>query len=117
MKAQLPCRGVPRADTKITVGFGPQAAALQAGIVDCITLCAVYLRCGRSVWREGQALPVNRTMPEIVACEIAATTLKGLGGIRPAFLSAFKQISKEVQFRQSSSGTRERLTTKQFSAG
>jgi hypothetical protein len=29
MKAQLPCRGVPRADTKITVGFGPQAAALK----------------------------------------------------------------------------------------
>ena len=93
MKAQLPCRGVPRADTKITVGFGPQAAALKAGIVGCITLCAVYLRCGRSVWREGQALPVNRTMPgkrvlPTVACEFAATTLKGLGGIRPAFFSA-----------------------------
>jgi hypothetical protein len=29
MKAQLPRRGVPRADTKITVGFGPQAAALK----------------------------------------------------------------------------------------
>jgi hypothetical protein len=101
MKAQLPCRGVPRADTKITVGFGPQAAALKAGIVGCITLCAVYLRCGRSVWREGQALPVNRTMPgkrvlPTVACEFAATTLKGLGGIRPAFLSAAKRKSKEV---------------------
>jgi hypothetical protein len=29
MKAQLPCRGVPRADTKITVSFGPQAAAFD----------------------------------------------------------------------------------------
>jgi hypothetical protein len=33
MKAQLPFRGLPRADTKITVGFGPQAAAFESGIV------------------------------------------------------------------------------------
>ena len=100
MKAQLPCRGLPRADTKITVGFGPQAAAFDLAL-GCIRLCAVYLRCGRSVWREGQALPVNRTMPgkrvlPTVACEFAATTLKGLGGIRPAFLSAARRKSKEV---------------------
>jgi hypothetical protein len=91
MKAQLPCRGVPRADTKITVGFGPQAAALKAGIVGCITLCAVYLRCGRSVWREGQALPVNRTMPgkrvlPTVACEFAGDYAEGLGRYPTGFL-------------------------------
>ena len=100
----------------------PSGCCFETGIVGCIRLCAVYLRCGRSVWREGQALPVNRTMPgkrvlPTVACEFAATTLKGLGGIRPAFFSAARRKSKEVQCRQSSSGTRERLTTKQFSAG
>jgi hypothetical protein len=92
MKARLRYRGLPRADTKITVGYGPQAAAYESGIVDCITLCAVYLRCGRSIWRESQALPVNRTMPgkrvlPTVALNIVATTLKGLGGIRPIFLA------------------------------
>jgi hypothetical protein len=33
MKAQLPRRGVPRADTKITVGFGPQAAAVKLALL------------------------------------------------------------------------------------
>jgi hypothetical protein len=32
MKARLPFRGLPRADTKITVGFGPQAAALNLAL-------------------------------------------------------------------------------------
>jgi hypothetical protein len=32
MKARLRFRGLPRADTKITVGFGPQAAALNPAL-------------------------------------------------------------------------------------
>jgi len=33
MKARLRYRGLPRADTKITAGYGPQAAAYKSGIV------------------------------------------------------------------------------------
>jgi hypothetical protein len=35
VKARLARRGHSRTDTKITVGFGLQAADIESGIIDC----------------------------------------------------------------------------------
>jgi hypothetical protein len=52
--------------------------------------CAVLSRCGGGIGGIAKASPVNRTMPgkrvlPTVGANIATTTLKGLGGIGPAF--------------------------------
>jgi hypothetical protein len=118
MKARLPCRGRPRTDTKITVGFGLEAADTESGIISCTALCAVLSRCGGGIWRDSQALPVNRTMPgkrvlPTVAQKFQDDYAEGLG----RYWTGFPLEKKEVKCRQLSSRTRERLTTKQFSAG
>jgi len=77
-------------DTKITVGFGLQAEDADLALLNRTERCAVLSALRKGYWRNRQALPVNRTMPgkrvlPTVAANGATTTLKGLGGIGPAF--------------------------------
>jgi hypothetical protein len=67
-----------------------------------------------------QTMPVHRTMPgkrvlPIVAANSTATTLKGLGGFRPAYDSPRRKVKRSSA--AASLATQDRLTTKQFSAG
>ena len=84
-----------------TSAFAIRLNVLHLASLNRTERCAVFLFCGGGNGGIAKASPVNRTMPgkrvlPTVACEFAATTLKGLGDIRPAFSSAFKRISKEV---------------------
>jgi hypothetical protein len=86
MKARLARRGHPRADTKITVGFGLQTAETESGIVNCVTQFA------EGLWRVNQELPVRRTMPgkrvlPVVAAEVCGDYAEGLGRYLTGFLS------------------------------
>jgi hypothetical protein len=77
-------------DTKMTVGFGLQAEDAESGIVEPHRKMCSFVALRRGYWRNRQASPVNRTMPgkrvlPTVGANSATTTLKGLGGIGPAF--------------------------------
>ena len=98
MKARLRCRGLPRADTKITVGFGPQAAAFDLALWLHQIMCSLFalrkgcLACKPSIARKPHHAREARASYR--RREFAATTLKGLGGIRPAFFSATRRKAK-----------------------
>jgi hypothetical protein len=74
----------------MTAGFGLQAEDADLALLNRTERCADFLRCGRGIGENRQASPVNRTMPgkrvlPTVGANSATTTLKGLGGIGPAF--------------------------------
>jgi hypothetical protein len=74
----------------MTAGFGLRAEDADLALLNRTEKCAVLLRCGGGIGGNRQASPVNRTMPgkrvlPTVGANTATTTLKGLGGIGPAF--------------------------------
>jgi hypothetical protein len=110
----------PCTDTKITAGFGLQAAETESDIVDCTTEYAVCRAAERGLGVSGQASLVHRTMPgkrvlPIVAAKFRGDYAEGLGRYPTGLVPANRRKARGL-LRAAWLVTAKRLMTKQLSA-